>query len=204
MTTPATLARPVTLRPVRAEDSGAMQAFVCGLDAASRRLRFHGALNAASPTLLRHLTQADGVRHVAFVACMADACGAETLVGEARYVVDAHDSEHAEFAMAVADSVRGSGVAAELLAAVMQSAQRAGVRCLHGDVIAGNLRMASFMRHQGFEIDFGAEADAGIERWQRLLLRPALAPASTSRRRAHMLRGWWQRLGGRAVAADVH
>lgn len=202
MTTTATLARPVTLRPVRAEDSDAMQAFVCGLDATSRRLRFHGALNVASPSLLRHLTQVDSVRHVAFVACMADDSGAETLVGEARCFVDAHDSERAEFAIAVADSVRGRGVAAELMTAVMQSAQRVGVRCLHGDVMADNQRMAGFMRRLGFEIDFAAEADTGIDRWQCLLVRPAATPVPAPRRAARMLRGWWQRLGGRAAAVQ--
>jgi acetyltransferase len=201
MTPAAPLPRPVTLRPVRADDSDAMQAFLAGLDATSRRLRFHAAVSAESPALLRHLTQADGVQHVAFVACTDDGSGAEALVGEARYFIDAHDGERAEFAIAVADSVRGSGVAAELLAAVMHSAQRAGVGCLHGDVMAGNPRMAGFMRRQGFEIDLDAEADVGVLRWQRQLVRPVPVPAL--RRDAWLLRGWWRRLGGRAAAAGV-
>ena len=54
----ASAARSARLRPVRAADATAMQAFVTGLGAAARRSRFHGAINACSPGMLRHLTEA--------------------------------------------------------------------------------------------------------------------------------------------------
>jgi len=153
-----------TLRPVRAADATAMQAFVTGLGTGDRRLRFHGAVNACAPGLMRHLTEVDGVRHVAFVAC---AEGGERIVGEARYVVTGAAGASAEFAIAVADDHRGRGIADELLRALLGAAVEAGIGRLHGDVLAGNVRMAAFMRRHGFEIDPFADAEPGLARWQR-------------------------------------
>ena len=159
-----------TLRPVRAADATAMQAFVTGLGAGDRRLRFHGAVNACAPGLLRHLTEVDGVRHVAFVACAegeGEADEGVRIVGEARYVVTGAAGASAELAIAVADDHRGRGIADELLRALLGAAVEAGIGRLHGDVLAGNVRMAAFMRRHGFEIDPFADAEPGLARWQR-------------------------------------
>lgn len=158
-------AHSATLRPVRSADATAMERFVMGLSAASRRMRFHGAVNACSPELLRRLTQADGVRHVAYVACIDDGDGGEQIVGEARYFVSG--SESAEFAIAVADSQRGRGLADDLLRALLRSAGAAGLAQLYGDVLDGNARMAVFMQRHGFAVDMDADADPGTARWQR-------------------------------------
>jgi len=163
----ASPSRCAALRPVNAADATAMQAFVSGLDAASRRLRFHGAVNACAPGLLRHLTEADGVRHVAFVACAEGEAGGERIVGEARYFVTGAAGDGAEFAIAVADDHRGRGIADELLRALLDAAGEAGIGHLHGDVLAGNGRMAAFMQRHGFAIDPFASAEPGVARWQR-------------------------------------
>lgn len=195
-------ARSATLRPVRSTDGPAMGRFVMGLSAASRRMRFHGAVNACGPDLLRRLTNADGVRHVAYVACI-DGEEGERIVGEARYFVS--DGESAEFAIAVADSHRGCGLADDLLRALLRAAGAAGLARLHGDVLDGNARMAGFMQRHGFDIDLYADADAGTARWQRGLRR-----RRSHRAPRHVARGTrpmavdarWAGLG-RVVQADA-
>ena len=164
-TAAAVSARSVTLRGVVASDAGAMERFIAALCPASRRSRFHGAVNGASSTLLRHLTQVDGRSHVAYVACI----GAE-IVGEACYVVG-DDGRRAEFAIAVADDHQGLGVAAALLAELTGAARRAGLDSLHGDVLGDNERMIGFMRRQGFErgADPWTDTGPGVDRWELCL-----------------------------------
>jgi GNAT superfamily N-acetyltransferase len=163
---------PVALRPVASMDAEAMQEFVVGLGAASRRWRFHGNVNACTPGLLRQLTQVDGRRHVAFVACAGD-----RIVGEARYVVGPEGDE-AEFAIAVADAFRGQGVGGALLAALTDAARCAGIARLYGDVLPDNDRMAAFMSCQGFTIDPSRWDDAGADavRWQRTMATTSRGP----------------------------
>jgi RimJ/RimL family protein N-acetyltransferase len=179
--------RTVTLRPVCPADADAMQAFfVESLSPASRRLRFHGAVNACAPGLLRHLTEADGTQHVAFVALATRPGDPARIVGEARYVVDG-GVDRAEFAISVADAVCGQGVAQALMQQLFAAARDAGVARLHGDVLADNGRMAAFMRRLGFELAWQVDADAGIERWERAT---PVGPRRSRRGLRHWLRGW--------------
>lgn len=158
----------LTLRPVVAADADAMQAFVVALGGATRRFRFHGTVNGCAPGLLRQLTDVDGRRHVAFVACAGEA-----IVGEARFFASA-DGRDAEFAIAVADAFQGKGVAGALMDLLVDAARAAGIARLYGDVLDDNQRMAAFMRRRGFEIDLGLWdlSDASLVRWQRVVRRP--------------------------------
>lgn len=159
-----------TLRPVRRDDAAAMARFVDSLDAAARRMRFHGAVAACGEALRRHLTEACGLRHVAFVACAGD-----EIVGEARYVVDA--AGDGEFAIAVAGGWQGRGVAAGLMEELSARATRAGIGRLWGDVLDDNARMAAFMRRQGYSVVIGdlMAAPGGCLRWERQTRRRVFA-----------------------------
>src|SRR5689334_4426888 len=97
---PATLQAPVTVRCARPADAAAMQAFLRGLSITARRLRFHGAVTEASPSLLRCLVESDGERHVALVACVPGPGGADEIVGQACCAVESHAAA-AEFALVV-------------------------------------------------------------------------------------------------------
>jgi acetyltransferase len=139
---------PVTLRRIRPDDAGALQTFVRTLSPASRRLRFHAALNELSETMLKALTCVDQRMHVAFVLTITE-LGRERIVGEARYAV-AEDRETAEFGIAVADAFHGRGLAQRLMAALLDAARAGGLSWLVGEVLAGNARMLAFTRRCGF------------------------------------------------------
>lgn len=149
-------AHAIALRPIRAGDAPALQAFVRTLSPSSRRLRFHAAISELSEAALQYLTRVDQRAHVAFVLVTRDRA-IERIIGEARYVVS-DDPETAEFAIAVADECRGLGLAERLLAALVDAARAAGLRWLVGDVLADNARMLAFVRRCGFaETTRGAE-----------------------------------------------
>lgn len=136
---------PVALRQIRPDDTGAPQDFVRALSPASRRLRFHVALNELSEAMLEAFTCVDQRGHVAFVLTVAER-GTGRIVGEARHAVSG-DRETAEFGIAVADAVQG--LAERLMAALIDAARARGLRWLVGEVLAGNWRMLSFARRCG-------------------------------------------------------
>ena len=170
---------PVALRQIRPDDAPALQAFVRALSPASRRLRFHMALNELTESGLRTLTRVDQRGHVAFVLTTTER-GTERIVGEARYVVSC-DKETAEFAIAVADEFRGLGLAERLMAALIGAARAAGLRWLVGEVLAGNARMLAFARSCGFVETTRGGLEPGVVRVERCVDRPLLvAQAATS------------------------
>jgi GNAT superfamily N-acetyltransferase len=180
------------LRPVAPGDLPAMRAFVQALSPSSRRLRFHGGLKPDSDRLLRHLTGADGVRHVAWVAVLRCDDG-DRIVGEARWVRTGEGS--AEFAVAVADAWHGHGLAQRLLARLHQAAEDSGIATLTAEVLDDNARMATFLRRQGFEVDRPAGAEAGVRTWRKTLPAHAarsIRPATPGWKAlaSHLLGGW--------------
>jgi hypothetical protein len=62
----------VALRQIRPDDAAALQGFVRALSPASRRLRFHAALNELSEATLKALTRVDQRGHVAFVLTVTE------------------------------------------------------------------------------------------------------------------------------------
>jgi RimJ/RimL family protein N-acetyltransferase len=170
----------VALRQIRPDDAPALQAFVRALSPASRRLRFHMALNELTESGLHALTRVDQRAHVAFVLTTMER-GTERIVGEARYVVSS-DKETAEFAIAVAEAFRRMGLAERLVAALIGAARAAGLRWLVGEVLAGNARMLAFARRCGFAETTRGGLERGVVRVERCVDRPlAVAQADPSR-----------------------
>lgn len=195
--TPAVI--PPVIRPVTAADAAAMTAFLMGLDSRSRWLRFHGTMNPRSEALLRHLTEVDGWKHMAWVAVVSTDGGGEQVVGEARWVRDGTGG--AELAMSVATAWRGRGVADQLLATLTQQARQAGLRQLVAEVMDDNLCMQAFMRRHGYaealDPDTRFEADAG----HSLRLVRTLVPQRRESRQSPWLGvvGWVRRALARRV-----
>lgn len=154
--------RSVIVRPVLPRDAQAEQAFLAGLSAATRRRRFHLAVNELPPALLREFTEVDQFSHVALVAATVGADGAPALVADARYVIDGARAR-ADFAVAVADAWQGIGLGEALLRRLLQQARRSGIRRLGGDVQVDNDPMLRLARKLGARIH-RVPGDAGTRR----------------------------------------
>lgn len=140
-------ARVVTVRPVLPQDADAEQSFVSRLSPQSRRLRFHGAVNALPDSTLQSMTAIDYQRHLALIAESFDDDCTPRLVADARYVVD--DAGGAEFAVAVADDWQHVGLGRAVLRRLGRHARRQGLQYLEGAVLAGNGPMLALMRRWG-------------------------------------------------------
>jgi acetyltransferase len=134
------------IRPITPGDGDAFQAFVQGMSVESRTNRFLFPVRELSPASLQALTHADQQRHVGLVALAG-----EHIVGEGRYVV-LEDSGKAEFALAVADERQRKGIGTRLLQALIDTARRAQLVALEGDILRSNRAMLQFLRKQGFEM----------------------------------------------------
>lgn len=149
------------IRPVRPDDTLLMQTFLQGLGDASRRHRFHGAVNVCSSGLLRLMTCADGSRHVAWVVVGMGPDGPR-LLGEARFFRNA-DGDEAEMALAVADDCQGQGIADRLMLTLVSAAGARGVQWLRAEVELSNQRMRAFVRRHGFAETKGAcDTEPGV------------------------------------------
>jgi len=137
--------RSVVVRPLRASDAPAEQAFVGALSPASRYRRFHIGLRDLPLTMLRGLVDIDQQRHVALVAVADDEQG---IVADARYVHLA-DSGDAEFALAVADAWQRVGLGRALVTRLASHAREHGVQRLVGDVLWDNAPMIAMVRELG-------------------------------------------------------
>lgn len=138
----------VTIRPIRPEDADIEQDFVRNLSGESRYYRFMDSVRELTPRMLSHFTRVDYDRHMALIAvCGID--GNEIQVGVARYVA-AEDRQTCEFAIVIADDWQRKGLGARLMRSLMSSARAAGIRVMHGDVLAGNQRMLQFTARLGF------------------------------------------------------
>ena len=139
---------PVTIRPIRPEDSGMEQEFVRHLSDDSRYFRFMGSLRELPSKKLRFFTEIDYQRHMAFVATIAQE-GKELEIGTALYVATEVPG-NCEFAVVVDDAWQGSGVAGLLMISLEDAAREQGFKTMEGIVLASNHKMLKFARQLGF------------------------------------------------------
>jgi len=156
----------VTVRPIRPSDAELEEKFVERLSSDSRYERFMVTLRELPSDKLKYLTDVDQVGHVAIIAT-TDRDGQEAIVGAARYaVLDA--STGCEFAVAVDDAWKRSGLAGVLMHALMSLARRRGMTRMEGTVLSTNSAMLKFMRQLGFRRE-AIEGDAQVARVVRAL-----------------------------------
>lgn len=120
--------RRVTLRPALPQDTDLQRTFFAGLSDEARYFRFMTRLPGLTATLAERFSDIDHERHVAILAGTCTRAE-ETIVGEARYVVEASDPETCEFALR-------SGRCLARCAAGVYSARAARYAC-------GRLRLAA-------------------------------------------------------------
>lgn len=151
----------VRLRPLDARDVALEASFVAQLSPESRRQRFMTALRELPQRKLEQLTDVDGLRHVALVATTARH-GRELPLGVARYIVDGSGSA-CEFAIAVSDDCRDTGLAGLLMGRLIGLARDRGLARMEGDVLADNHAMLRLARQLGFHRQ-AAEGDGCVVR----------------------------------------
>ena len=141
---------PVTLRPLRPEDLDIETAFVEGLSPETRASRLLGGAIRATREYLERLTRVDYARDMALAATVMLE-GRETLIGVARYALDA-DGESGEFALVIADAWQGRGIGRKMLEKLVAVAKRRGLRRIYGDTLSINRPMLDLAKALAFEL----------------------------------------------------
>jgi acetyltransferase len=176
----------LVLRPVLPQDQGLLKDFFESLSPRSRRLRFHGAMKGLSPQALALMSEVDPARQLALVVTFVSE-GVETLVADARYVVD-ETGQGGEFAIAVSDVWQRRGIASRALAGLVKAARLQGLEWLWGEVLDDNAAMQALMAQTGFFR--GATVAHDIVRFERNVAHD-LAPPSAPRRGPRAMLAQW-------------
>ena len=133
-------------------------------------------LNDLPETLAERFTSIDYRTHLALLAEVFDEGGHETMIGEARYVVDERDPTSCEFAIAVADDWQASGIARALLARLERQAAVSGIRRMVADTLITNRAMQKLAARAGYAISASRE-DATLARLEKVLADQPGAPS---------------------------
>jgi acetyltransferase len=130
------------------------------LSPATAELRFFGPVKEVTKSMGVRYCHIDYDREIAIVA-VREPKGKkkELMLGVARLAIETANPEEGEFAVLVRDDYQRKGVGGELMDKLIQAARDRHVREIHGDVLAGNMRMQGFAESLGFEVLPGSEPD---------------------------------------------
>ncbi len=151
----------ITIRPIRPEDADMEQDFVQHLTSEAKYFRFMNTIRELSQSQLIRLTQIDYDREMAFVA-LGEKDGIEQEIGVVRYATNP-DGESCEFAIVVADTWQGKGLARRLMGELIEAAHDSGLKYMNGDFLSENTRMIKFVSSLGFVVTQHPE-DPGLKR----------------------------------------
>ncbi len=134
----------LAFRPIRPNDAPALQVAFQQLSQNTRYLRFHSGMARLPDSLLRYLTEVDGIHHVALVAF-------ERKVGVAvgRFVRDRALPTTAEVAITVADEAQGRGVGRRVLVELAEEARSRGIETFTASVLSANTRARKLLAGLG-------------------------------------------------------
>lgn len=137
----------LAVRPARAEDAAALEAFFDTVSDDDRRFRFLTAVHHVGPDQIGSLTQVDHWRTESFVA-FDKASGA--LVASAMLACDAQ-METGEVAISIDRTYRGHGLGWTLLDLLANEAQRRGLKRVISIEDRDNHAAIELEREKGFE-----------------------------------------------------
>jgi GNAT superfamily N-acetyltransferase len=143
--------RRVTIRPMLPQDFTLQREFFRSLSARVRYSRFMASFSELPDAVAERLGKIDYRSHLALLAEVFDD-NSETMVGEARYVIDEHDSATCEFAIAVADNWQGCGIGRALLKQLERGAAASGIRRMFADTLYDNKAMLGLAARSGYAI----------------------------------------------------
>jgi len=138
----------VMIRPIRPEDAELVQRFVRELSEESKYFRFMSSMHELTETMLVRFTQIDYSREMALIAVTVEQ-GQEIEQGVARFAINP-DGESCEFALVIADNMRGKGLAQKLMVSLMEAAREQGLVTIEGEVLSNNHSMIKLMTRLGF------------------------------------------------------
>lgn len=140
----------VTVRPIRPDDAAREREFVRELSPESRYQRFLFTLDELTPEMLEQFTHVDYRRDMALIALL-QLPESEKQIGVARYS-RAPGGGCCDFAVVVSDHWRGTGLARELMQALIDAARSFHrLPVMEGITLAGNRRMQALARSLGFD-----------------------------------------------------
>ena len=138
----------LSVRFVEPDDAEALQVYFRSLSVRSRYNRFLGAMSELPQRELDHFIHVGELDRFSVIALMTVE-GFETIVGEARYGLDAN-SGNFEFGISVDDRWQGHGIGAALLRNLQCRAAALGARRIFGDTLRSNEAMIGLARKSGF------------------------------------------------------
>jgi RimJ/RimL family protein N-acetyltransferase len=149
----------VQLRAIRPDDKERLRIAFERLSRRSVYRRFFHPVKALTPNVLRQLTELDFRDHVGLVLSVEDETG-ERLIAVGRFVRVAPRSEHAEFAITVADDYQNRGAGTLLLQRLVDIARAGGVREFVAYVLEENRQMLKVIR--GTELPCRRTSEDGV------------------------------------------
>jgi ribosomal protein S18 acetylase RimI-like enzyme len=152
------------IRPLGLADRDALAAAFERLSPRSRFRRFLGPKNALSARELTYLVDIDHVTHEAMVAA-EPLTG--TLIGVARYAINAGTGDSADLAVVVTDAWQGRGVGTALTRRVVERARANGFEHLTGETLSDNEPARALLRKIGFEVVRTSGGVTELELWLR-------------------------------------
>jgi len=164
------------LRMIRPDDKAELQHEFRRLSPATRYRRFFSLQADLPEDKLRHLTEVDGVDHVAIVATVdSHDLKREFLLGISRFVRLPDEPEVAEAAVTVIDDAQGKGLGRVLLEVLVEAARERGIGSFRATVLAENAPMRHILDAAGarvreeedgdalvFDLSLGEEAPASV------------------------------------------
>lgn len=141
----------IVIRPIRPEDAEIEQEFVRNLSEEPRYFRFMNSVQELSQPMLARFTQIDYSREMALIA-VTEGHDKETELGVTRYTINP-DGESCEFALVVADCMRGKGLGRLLMIALMDIARSKGLKTMEGEVLNNNTNMMKLMERLEFTVE---------------------------------------------------
>jgi acetyltransferase len=137
----------VPFRPIRPEDTPALQEMVSRVSPEDLRLRFFQPIRKLPEQLAARLTQIDYDREMAFIAF--DPEEPEAIIAVARLMADP-DVKTAEYAIIVRTDWKGRGLGYALMHKLLNFAAQRGIETIYGDVMRENENMLNMARDLGF------------------------------------------------------
>jgi RimJ/RimL family protein N-acetyltransferase len=151
---------PATIRVMRPDDRGRLEAAFAHLGQKSIYTRFFGLRNELPERALDRIAEIDFVHLAGLVTTVSSSTG-EVIIGSCTYVGVEEGSHAAEVAFTIAEGYQGQGLGGRLLAALTCIARRHGVARFVAEVLAGNAAMLKVFQRSGLPMTTHRE-DGGV------------------------------------------